>query len=246
MTHLTDEQFESILLGQWGHDEHLRECEQCRARLKEKQAMARRLRSAFAGIQPAETLTQSIREQVGVQVFGTTAKLQGMRAKWLARISAVAAVLLLGLFAVFSLSPSSAHATQTSLAEIHHMGMHGQHELCTQTDPALLAKQYQQKLGVPTQLPPNNDKTKLCTCCINKCLKHDIIGTYGVGTKQGMITVAIVEVMPDTLGKPMLDANYYQSQRDECKMVAVRIDEQTYCAVGQMEHSYLQDLLRQL
>lgn len=243
---VTDEQLELILQGQAGSDSHLQECDQCRARLAEKQAIAQRLRSAFATIHPSEKLVQRIRTQVGVQESGTRVTLQELRGKWVARVSAMAAVLLVGLFVVFSLSPSSAHATQTTLAEIHKMSLSGDHALWTQTDPTELAEQYQQALGVPTQLPPCGEKIKLCTCCINKCLKHDIIGTYMAVTEQGKITVAIVESLPDALGKPMTDPHYYQSQKDQCKIVAVRIGEQTYCAVGQVEHRYLQDLLKQL
>ncbi len=246
MTHLTDEQFESILQGQGGDDTHLHACDQCRARLAEKQAMAQRLRSAFASIGPSEKLIQDIRTQVGVQESGNTISLQDARGKWMARLSAMAAVLIVGVFVVFSLSPSPAHATQTTLAEIHKMSLSGDHTLWTQTDPTELAEQYQQKLGVPTQLPPCGEKIKLCTCCIHKCLKHDIIGTYMADTEQGKITVAIVESLPDALGQPMTDPNYYQSRKGQCNIVAVRIGEQTYCAVGQVEHRYLQTLLQQL
>jgi hypothetical protein len=246
MTHLTDEQLESMLQGQGGGDAHLQACDQCRARLAEKQAIAQRLRSAFAAIQPPERLMQGICTQVGVKEPKTNVKLHDVRNKWVARISAMAAVFLIGLFVVLSLSPSSAHATQTTLAEIHKMGLSGNHTLWTQTDPNELAEQYQQKLGVRTQLPPYSEKIKLCTCCIAKCLEHDIIGTYMAVTEQGNITVAIVEILPDVLGKPMTDPNYYQSQKGQCNIVAVRIGEQTYCAVGQVEHRYLQDLLQQL
>ncbi len=246
MTHLTDEQLESILQGQGDGEAHLQACDQCKARLAERQAIAQRLRSAFAGIQPSDRLVQGIRTQVSVKEPKTNVKLQDVRNRWVARISAIAAILLVGLFVVFSLSPSSAHATQTTLAEIHKMSLSGDHALWPQTDPNELAERYQQKLGVPTQLPPCGEKIKLCTCCVHKCLKHDIIGTYMAVTEQGNITVAIVETVPGALGKPMAAPDYYQSQKGQCNMVAVRIGGQTYCAVGQVEHRYLQDLLQQL
>ena len=246
MTHLTDEQLESILQGDCSGDDHLRTCELCRARLAEKQAIAQRLRSAFAAIQPPERLIQDIRAQGGETHTRTHMTSEPMRTRWVGRLSAMAAVLLVGLFVVMSLSPSSAHATQTALAEIHKMSLSGEHALWAQTDPNELADQYQQKLGVPTHLPPFNDKIQLCTCCIQKWKKHSIVGTYLAITEQGNVTVAIVKSLPDALGEPMSDPAYYQGRKDQCNMVAVRLGEQTYCAVGQVEHRTLQDLLKQL
>lgn len=246
MTHLTDEQLESIVQGQDKDNPHLQACDQCRARLAEKQAIARRLRSAFAGIQPPDKLVQDIRAGFGAKEPKATVRLEDVRKKWVARLSAMAAVFLVGVFAVVSLSPSSAHATQTTLAEIHKMSPSGEHALWKQTDPNVLAEQYQQRLGVPTQLPPCGEKISLCTCCIHKWEKHSIVGTYLALTEQGNITIAIVESLPEALGEPMSDPDYYQSQKDQCNIVAVRLGEQTYCAVGQLEHRILQDLLKQL
>ncbi len=173
MSHLTDEQFEALLQGQDLHQDHLGRCEQCRARLAEKQALAERLRSAFSQVSPSLALSQRIREQVSHQTkpAGQTPSIrikQRLRV-WTAGLSA-AAVLIVACILAFSLTPSTAQATPSILAEIHTQNMAGQHEFWAETDPNVLAARYTERLGFAAQLPCPCQGLKLCSCCIEPCL----------------------------------------------------------------------------
>jgi len=50
MSHLREGQFEDILQGRARVPEHVDRCPQCRARLEEKRALARRVHEAFSTI----------------------------------------------------------------------------------------------------------------------------------------------------------------------------------------------------
>ncbi len=56
MSHLREGQLEDILQGRTRAPEHLDRCPQCRARLDEKRALARRMCKAFSSIYPSRTV----------------------------------------------------------------------------------------------------------------------------------------------------------------------------------------------
>jgi hypothetical protein len=256
MSHLTEEQFEALLQGQDLSEDHLSQCEQCRARFAEKQALAERLRSAFSEVGPSLALSQRIREQLSLEakpVAGQgrgTKNVQRLRV-WRTGLSAAAAVLIVAGILAFSLTPSAAHATPSILAEIHTQNMTGQHEFLAETDPNALAAHYAEGLGFAVQLPCPCETLKLCSCCIRPCLDADaVLGTYVAGTDQGVITVAVLKDAPESLGTGDAiqegDRVFYQSRFGTCHMVTVRINGQPYCAIGKMAHSHLRNLLVQL
>ena len=255
MSHLTDEQFEGLLQGQDLYRDHLDQCEQCRAHLSEKQALAERLRSAFSQINPSLDLSRRIREQASHKAK-PAGQASAIRIKqrlriWTAGMSAAAAVLVIACILAFSLTPSTAQATPSILAEIHTQNMAGQHKFWAETDPNALVARYTERLGFAAQLPCPCQGLKLCSCCIEPCLKgNTVLGTYVAGTDQGIITVAVVNDKPESLGKGDIiqegGRRFYQSSFGPCHMVAARMGDQTYCAIGKMAHSHLKDLLVQL
>ena len=104
MTHLTDEQIESILQGESLKTDHLSGCEQCQSRLKEKQALATRLKTAFEGMVPSEALAQKIRSHIAsnapTDVESATPRLMNVThhwKRWAATLSSVAAIFIVGL-----------------------------------------------------------------------------------------------------------------------------------------------------
>jgi len=255
MSHLTDEQFETLLQGQDLYQDHLSRCEQCRTRLSEKQALAERLRSAFSQVSPAMELSQRIREQLSHQAEPVETT-QGIGIKhrlrvWTTGLYAAAAVFVIACILAFSLTPSTAQATQSTLAEIHALNVSGQHEFWPETDANELAARYAERLGFAAQVPCPCQTLKLCSCCIKPCTEgKNVLGTYVVGTDQGIITVAVLKDAPESLGKGDTiqegDRRFYQSRFGPCHMVAARIGDQTYCAIGKMSHKHLRDLLVQL
>ncbi len=55
MSHLRETQLEDIRRGGARAPEHLDQCPQCRARLDEKRALARRMCKAFTSVHPSRT-----------------------------------------------------------------------------------------------------------------------------------------------------------------------------------------------
>ena len=256
MSHLTDEQFEALLQGQDLYQDHLNQCEQCRVRLSERRALAERLRSAFSQVGPSMALTQRIRGQVSLEAKPAAAQVRGASIKlrlrtWRIGLSAAAAVLIVACILAFCLTPSAAHATPSILAEIHTQNMTGQHEFWVETDPNALSARYAERLGFSAQLPCPCQALKLCSCCIKPCTEgKNVLGTYVAGIDQGIVTVAVVKDAPESLGAGDVvqegGRRFYQSRFGPCHMVATRIGDRTYCAVGKMSHKHLRDLLVQL
>jgi len=256
MSHLTDEQFEALLQGQDSYQDHLAQCEQCCARFAEKQALAERLRSVFSRIDPSTALRQHIREQTSLATRAPAHQVRGISIMqrlrpWTVRLSAAAAVLIIAGILAVSLTPSTAQATPSILAEIHAQNMAGQHAFWTETDPNELAARYADRLGFKPQLPCPCQTLRLCSCCIKPCTEgKTVLGTYVADTDKGIITVAVVKDKPKSLGKGDVvqegGRHFYQSRFGPCHMVAARIGDQTYCAVGKMAHAHLKDLLVQL
>lgn len=259
MSHLTDEEFEDLLQGQESGRDHLDRCRRCQDRLAEKRALAMRLRDAFASVTPEADLSQRIRSGIGLGTDrGQSAKPgpdvaklpRHQRRVWTKGLSAVAAVLLVAIVLALSWPPSAAQATQSTLADIHALNLLvGEHEFWEDTDPEKLTALYGEVLGVNPYLPPVTETFKLCSCCVKRSITEHVVGSYVVGTAEGVMTVAIVRPSPESLGKGRAGPGgriYYEAQQGECRMVAVRIGDYTYSAVGQVDHSHLRALLAQL
>ena len=119
MSHLSDEQLEEVIRGGplKAGLEHLEHCAQCKERLAEKEALAGRLRSAFATIKPGKGLAERIRHQLNVgprplehaHTIGFF-NIRSHRREW-STIAAAAAVLIIGIpLVIYLAKPSSAMA----------------------------------------------------------------------------------------------------------------------------------------
>lgn len=259
MSHLTDEQFEGLLKGQQSGRDHVDRCQDCQRRLAEKRALAMRLRGAFAAVTPEADLSRRIRSRIGLVTDTEPSANSGpkvlkiprhQRRIWTRRVSAVAAILLVAFVIAIALTPSAAQATQSTLAGIHAINrLVGEHEFWADTDPEKLAILYGEILGVEPALPPVTEALMLCRCCIKRSLTKYVVGSYVAGVAGDVVTVAIVRPSPESLGEGRAGPGgriYYEAQRGECRMVAVRIGEHTYSAVGQVEYSHLRALLARL
>ncbi|MCH8194400.1 MAG: hypothetical protein IIA65_10350 [Planctomycetes bacterium] len=226
MSHLTDEEFEDLLQGQESGRDHLDRCRRCQDRLAEKRALAMRLRDAFAAVTPEADLSQRIRSGIGLGTDrGQSAKpgphvvkISGHRRRvWTTGLSAVAAILLVAFVVALALTPSAAQATQSTLAGIHAINLLvGEHEFWADTDPEKLTTLYGEVLGVEPYLPPVTETLKLCSCCVKRSITEHVVGSYVVGTAEGVMTVAIVRPSPESLGKGRAGPGgriYYEAMR---------------------------------
>jgi len=253
MTHLTDEQFEDILQGHPPENDHLSRCEQCQSRLKEKQALAARLRNAFTSVAPSEELAQKIRSQIASGVpkaaeSNTPRTVSPSRRwkPWATTLSSVAAILIVALILKMTLVPTPVYA---DLVEIHQHNLLQGSDYVPQTDPNILAAHFQEALGFNPRLPKLDQGLHLRGCCI-KHFKDQVVGSYVVGTPHGIISIVAVQDNPEAMGmKTQSHVNghtYFHSQFAQCDMVAVRIENYTYCAIGEVSPDTLQTLLEKL
>jgi len=165
---------------------------------------------------------------------------------WAAAASAAAALIIAVPLIVYFTTPAPAIA---ALADIHHHNMSEAGDFVSETDPARLAAHFKEPLGFNPRLPEPNHGLALRGCCVRQ-FQGDIAGSYVVATRQGIMTVVVVRQTPQAMGiTDCVQRNgqvYWKSAFALSNMVSVRIGEYSYCAVGEVSHNYLTDLLARL
>lgn len=256
MNHLSDEQLEEVMRGGGVRPEHLEHCDQCKERLAEKEALASRLRSAFASIKPEEELVERIRRQLNIDSMpsehGGRRRLLSIRSHWRswAMMASAAAVLIIVVPLVIHLSkPSSAAAAQAALVKIHEHNLSPNHEFYSESNPEKLADYFKNKLGFSPSMPRPEQGLSLRGCCVRH-FRGQIVGSYVVETAIGIMSIVVVTDRPESLGMGQKFQHgehvFWKSSFAKCEMVTVRLGEYSYCAVGEVSHSYLTDLLAKL
>jgi hypothetical protein len=257
--HLTEEQFEGILQGEDDRVglRHLQECRDCRDRLAEKRAIAARLRSAFDSVKAGPALAEQIRIRLSTAA-GPAMTVQPIlhkrvdhhiRRLWPALVAAAALVAVLVPLSLYFGTPSAAEAAQAALVRIHRENLARGHEFVSEADPEKLAAYFKDKLGFNPRLPELGRGMALRGCCVRH-FRGRIVGSYVVATPQGVMSVVVVTDKPESLGISSQFTKgrqtYWKSTFARCRMVSVRIGNYTYCAVGEISHEYLTELLSRL
>jgi hypothetical protein len=262
MEHLTEEQFEGILQGE---DDrvciaHLEECDDCRNRLKEKRAITGRLRTAFASIKASSVLAERIRSRLNtatepamtaqpIQDTHLGNHIKRLKRLWPTFAAAAAVLLILVPLSLYFGAPSSAEAAQAELVRIHKENLAADHEFMSEADPEKLAAYFKDKLGFNPRLPELDRGMALRGCCVRH-FRGRIVGSYVVDTPEGVMSIIVVTDKPESLGISSRFAKdqqtYWKSSFAKCNMVSVRIGNYTYCAVDEISHEYLAELLSRL
>ena len=249
--HLKEEQFEDIIQGLLPEPEHLADCDRCRKLLAEKTAIASRLRSAFASVKPDEHLAKNIL----MPLTDRPVPKQRQFAKWLSNIrfqriawpAAAAAVLVMAvILGSYVLSPPTAMA---ELVKIHRYNLSADHEFYSEADPAKLAEYFKSKLGFSPFMPVPSHGMVLRGCCVRH-FRGQIVGSYVVDTPHGVMSVIVVTDKPQSFGMgdkfERQGRVFWKSSFARCNMVTVRLGDYSYCAVGEVSHEYLTELLSRL
>ena len=262
MNHLTNEQLEDIMQGQDTDLTHLEQCQDCRDRLAEKQAIAARLHSAFASVKADAGLADRIRCQIN-QNRKTTDTAESIQHAWTTRLhhkvwsalaTAAAIFIILVPLSMYVLTPSTATAAQAELAMIHQQNLGPHREFYNDADPEKLAGYFKDKLGFTPAFPCTSHGMAIRGCCIAH-FKDQIVGSYVVDTPKGIISIIVVTDTPRQMGmthmpeKKGYEQNLWKSSYAQCNMVTVRLDDYSYCAIGdisKISHEYLKDLLNRL
>ena len=256
MNHLSDEQLEEIIQGKESPSAHLEYCAECRGRLAEKEALARRLRSAFVSIKAGEVLAGRIRQQLNVGSMPAentgSRRLLSIRFHWRdwSAVAAVAAVLIIAIVFVFQVAiPPAAMAAKAALVKIHEHNLSEKHEFYSEADPEKLAEYFKNKLGFSPSMPRLEQGMALRGCCVVH-FRGQIVGSYVVETPEGVMSIVVVTDRPESLGMGQKfqhgEYTFWKSSFAKCDMVSVRLGDYTYCAVGEISHKYLTELLSRL
>ena len=255
MSHLTDEQLEEIIQDDSSASEHLDGCQLCKQRLAEKRALTDRLKLAFSKVEMAGELEQRIRTQLNLNLKTSSEpkiKILDFRTHWKS-ISAIAAAAIILMVAIpvsmRVMAPSEALAAQAQLAQIHEHNMSGSHEFYSEADPAKLAGYLKEKLGFTPSIPTPGQGLALRGCCIRH-FRGKVVGSYVVETPEGIVSVIVVTDTPKSMGMKRSSKRkgrrFWEGSFAKCEMVTVSLDGLSYCAVGEVSHEYLTDLLLQL
>ena len=263
MNHLSDQQLEDICQGRTERPEHLGDCPQCQSRLAQKQQIAEKLRSAFSSIKPPAGLDSSIREQIASAEQGGQGDPQPERhvplppptrvhnRLWpLMAAAAAIVVVLIPLGIYLSVSPQ-ATAAQEALANIHHQNLDGPAEFYNNADPEKLAQYFKNKLGFSPAFPCTGNGMAIRGCCLAH-FKGSIVGSYVVDTPKGVISVIVVTDTPESIGMTQMPSsadhaqNLWKGSFAHCKMITLTQDNLSYCAVAELPHKYLAELLNRL
>lgn len=252
MSHLTDEQFEDVIAGLTVEPEHLADCQRCREVLAERKTLAARLRSAFASVKADEQLASKIRTQLAVDKT-TPKRVEFMRGLWNVRlqriawpVAAAAVLAIVVLFGARLIGPAPAMAAQAELVEIHKHNLSAEHEFHSEADPEKLAEYFKDKLGFSPKIPQPGQGLALRGCCVRH-FRGQVVGSYVVETPQGIMSVVVVTDQPQSLGMGKKfqygQHTFWQSSFAKCNMITVRLGDYSYCAVGEVSHQYLAELL---
>lgn len=255
MKHLTDIELEEFIRIDAPDNEHLVQCEYCKGRLDEMRALKSHLQSAFANIKASQELAGKIRTQLNTQMAKAYGSLHSSLRRFAWSASAAAAILLIITIGMLTLRPSAAEAARAELFDIHTSNVAGEHnvagnhEFHTTSDPAKLAEYFKDKLGFTPNLPEPGKGMALRGCCVRH-FKDQVVGSYVVDTPQGVMSIVVVADTPESMG--MIGSRgdnartFYKGDFAQSNMVAIRMGQFSYCAVGEISHEYLIELLSKL
>jgi anti-sigma factor RsiW len=257
MTHLTDEQFEDVLAGRAAEPPHMATCADCRNRLAEHRALAARVRSSFASVRPSEALAERIRRSLEgarpaaapVSPARSARTLRLWRPIW-AVLTAAAAVLVLAIpLTIYLTTPSAAVAAQQELVRIHTGNLAGHHDLYADADPAHLADYLKTQLGFEPATPRLGQGMAMRGCCVAH-FKGQAVGSYVVDTPRGPISIIVLPQSPADLGmKDSFEVSgetFWKGGFATNNMVVARGGDYSYCAVGEVPHEILTQILENL
>lgn len=259
MNHLTDEQYEDYIQGRIDVSEHVDQCPDCHNRLAEKKALAGRLRKAFGSVRASGELRDRIEQEVlKTKKPSQPAKTEQrpfafrMITRYWPRLAAAAAILVVAIpLGVYFSSASRVHAAQAALVEIHHHNLDPHEDFFSEDEPEKLAEYFRDKLGFSPVFPCVGQGLAVRGCCI-KHFRGQMVGSYVVDTPRGVISVIVVTDTPKSMGMKRMARRadsggiLWKASFARCSMITIRLGDYSYCAVGEVSHELLENLLARL
>jgi hypothetical protein len=146
-------------------------------------------------------------------------------------------------------APPAVVAAQAELVKIHEHNLSANHEFYSEADPEKLAEYFKTKLGFSPTMPRPGRGLALRGCCVRH-FRGQVVGSYVVETPQGVMSIVVVTDRPESLGMGQKfqhgQYTFWKSSFAKCDMVTARLGDYSYCAVGEISHEYLTELLGRL
>ncbi len=207
---------------------------------QEYAAQSKRLQQAFRTVTPTPQLADNIR-QLLVLTDASAARPARRFGRWL-----TAAVIILGAgIALFYLGPApDATAAQRNLLHIHQSNLAPDGAAYRESDPQRVAARIRQQLGCCPVAPLRDSHSagrNTCTCV--NCTCDPSVCSYLVDTDRGPISGSVVPDRPAALGMRTAASGLWQGAVDGNNLVAQRVQDYTYCAVGAVSNDALTQLL---
>lgn len=252
MTHLNDEQIETLLNDPRAADEHVDACPDCRQRLDDARAIKARLAGAFAAVQPDAMLEH----QVAASLRAAKPARQALpRRLFLNRfassLAAAAALVALAVGLTLQLAPRQAMAGAAELANIHQdnlLAEHNSHD--APTCPTDVADYLRKELGFVPALPKLGAGMEIRSCCIAH-FRNRPVGSYVLNSGKGLVSIIVLKDKADSLGlkdkNDVAGRTYYSGVFGRCHLVSAQADGYAYVVIGcRSDVPWLTELLRDL
>ena len=182
---LSPEQIEDILQGRMTQPDDLDSADL--DRLAEARAIQSRLRSAFDSVKAPEGLAERIRAGLKTADQAPAAESRGrilhFPRRFLAAVSAAAAVLVIGLLVHNLTSPEPAVAATAQMADIHRANLATPEGFCATGDCEQIKAYFQKKMGFIPKLLTACPELKIIGCCVAR-LNGRMVATYVVAVED--------------------------------------------------------------
>jgi hypothetical protein len=253
MSHLTEGQFEDILQGRAEAPVHVDRCPQCRVRLDEKRALARRVHRAFSSIHAGAVLADRIQARIAgagqpVAAAGARPHIISLRARrgiW-SGLAVAAAILVFAIPRSLRIDTSAqVNAAQTALVGIHRANLDSLEELMDDDGSGKRCRCMEGKLDGGVVMPCC--KRGLCMCgCQEREFQGRLVECCVIQQPNASaISVVVVPESPEALGMTPVATTtvtgqaIWQASYGSCNMASVRMGEESCCVIGQVPQEAL-------
>ena len=236
MTHLSDDQIETLLEDPRAVDEHARTCPHCRRRLDDARAVKARLVSAFASVQPDAMLEHQIAASLrGARPAGGVLPTWLLIKRFASAMAAAAAMVALSVALTLYLTPQQAAAGLAELTQIHQDNLLAEQHGHGPTRPADVADYLRKELGFVPAMPRLGAGMEMRSCCVAH-FRNRPVGSYVFNSGKGLISIVVLKDKARSLGlKDKIELGgrtYYSGVFGRCRLVSAQADGYAYVAIG--------------
>jgi hypothetical protein len=257
MGHLTEEQFEDIVQGRAEVPEHVDRCPECRARLDEKRALARRLSKVFSSIHASADLAGRIRAgtaAAGGPAAGAEARphivpLRVRRHVW-SGLAIAAAILIVAIPRSLHLDTGSrVKAAQTALAGIHRTNLDSLEQLMADEGSPKKCQCMAGKMEDGTAMPCCARGLCMCGCRMRDFQGRTVPSCVVEKPNTPPISVVLLPAAPEDLGmtpgvtRTVSGQTIWHATHETCNMASVRMGTGSCCVLGDVPTENLVSLL---